>query len=292
LSLAYFLLGLSCSLASQTSLGDAARLNRERQKFNQHCGYQRQSNGLPSDFVVYWDALRKTVGSSVAVWIRDAESKSNLEASRMKLEFVIRRDGSLGEITVTERAGNAAFQEAAIGAIRDAAPFGPLPDRCGDSLLAQLEMNYDPKSNTHETGEGALPLSPGERARATSPVQGTIASCDGDPFRDSISARELYINNVWYVVLSKWRNSLAAPSGKRIANRGTTWVRIEIWKNGSLKSASVTHSTATKQADDFALQTIHLVPSYFQFPAECADQSWMGWDFGFNYETQELLKPD
>lgn len=280
---AYFLVALSCSLRSQTSLADSARLNRERQKFNEHCGYRPASNGLRSDFVVYWDAAVKKIKSSADVRIREAKRNSSLAPAHVKLEFLIRRDGTLDEISVLESVGNRAFTEAAIGAIRDAAPFSPLPQRCGASLLAPLELNY-------EANEDVLPPSVADRAAETSPVQGTIASCDDHSLGDT-SVRELYMNNVWYVVLSKWRTLLATPSGKQVERRGTARVRIEIWNNGNLKSAVLTGSTASKRGNDLALLAIRSANPYFRFAPECNDQSWMGWEFGFNYETYELAKP-
>ena len=58
--------------------------------------------------------------------------------------FVINRDGSVGDIRIVRRSGNAAFDFEAIGAIEQAGrrrAFGPLPDKFpGDRLPLRFEF--------------------------------------------------------------------------------------------------------------------------------------------------------
>lgn len=66
------------------------------------------------------------------------------------LQFTIRRDGYLEEVRVLESSGFKMLDEAALTAIRDAAPFAPFPQsQSGTTLRLQLPIVFRLTSRGH-----------------------------------------------------------------------------------------------------------------------------------------------
>ncbi len=64
---------------------------------------------------------------------------------RLVLKFVLNRDGSLRELKVVKSSGVDILDDAAIKAIRRAAPFYAIPKKLGDvlSIVANFEYELD-----------------------------------------------------------------------------------------------------------------------------------------------------
>lgn len=59
------------------------------------------------------------------------------------VEFVLRRDGTLESVEVVQSSGSSALDDAAVAAVKDAAPYPPLPEnQRGERLLFRLDLIF------------------------------------------------------------------------------------------------------------------------------------------------------
>lgn len=60
------------------------------------------------------------------------------------VEFIVKRDGSLGKIAIAERSGEERLDSTALNAVRSAAPFKPIPaDFKSKSLGFRVHLGYN-----------------------------------------------------------------------------------------------------------------------------------------------------
>jgi protein TonB len=70
-----------------------------------------------------------------------------IDGHQPEVEFAIGRDGQLRNVRVSKSSGNAAYDQVAMRAIRDANPFPPLPADYPKSVLTVgLQFIYDPRA--------------------------------------------------------------------------------------------------------------------------------------------------
>ena len=88
------------------------------------------------DFGPYMSALQRRIKLA---W----KPPRGTESSRIVVNFVVNRDGSLGEITMRISSGLPAADEAARDAVRRSAPFQPLPVGAPGSVEVEFTFDYN-----------------------------------------------------------------------------------------------------------------------------------------------------
>jgi protein TonB len=70
-------------------------------------------------------------------------AQANGVEGQTRVEFTLRRDGTLETVEVVKPSGSTALDDAAVAAVRDAAPFPPLPeDQRGDRIQFLLDVVF------------------------------------------------------------------------------------------------------------------------------------------------------
>jgi protein TonB len=100
--------------------------------------------GNDSPFGTQFGAYAKLIRDQVSRKWNSSEFDSRRSIPPAVVVFVIRRDGSIGAVKVTERSGNSALDISAQRAVMDAAPFPPLPAGFTKSE-AQVELRFNLK---------------------------------------------------------------------------------------------------------------------------------------------------
>jgi len=87
-------------------------------------------NGLSFDTSVFrYRRYMRTLKERIeGIWKYPEEAGRRGISGDLYMDFTIKKDGTLGEIEIVRTSGYRELDEAAIKALRDAAPFWPLPD--------------------------------------------------------------------------------------------------------------------------------------------------------------------
>ena len=72
------------------------------------------------------------------IWEYPKEAARKKMSGELYIMFTIKRKGELGEVEVVRTSGHRILDRAAVKALKDAAPFWPLPDNWPDE---QIEIN-------------------------------------------------------------------------------------------------------------------------------------------------------
>ncbi len=83
--------------------------------------------GITTDEFKYRDYMRRLKARIEGIWDYPREAAERGISGDLEIEFTINRDGTLGKVRLARTSGFPDLDEAALRAVRDAAPYWPMP---------------------------------------------------------------------------------------------------------------------------------------------------------------------
>ncbi|MBI4824831.1 MAG: energy transducer TonB [Nitrospirae bacterium] len=127
-------------LAGESSLYDRAKI----EKRGEGVSSERKVISFDTSDLKFRGYMRSLKEKIEGIWQYPEEAKKRGRAGDLNMRFVIKRDGTLGEMEIVRPSGYVELDNAAMKAVKDASPFWPLPpDWEGDDYTIDGHFIYD-----------------------------------------------------------------------------------------------------------------------------------------------------